>query len=441
MKPRSARRSSSINNGSSLDNLRTFLCGIACGILLVQTYWSGYNSHIIMDMVANNRNSHLSTLPSTQSSTTQSTEATAVNEKAKAIDTKNIIPTFHQRTIGWTDWPAIAHMEIGHPLVTKGDSFFHHARDYYFSKTTSHIRKHNPQHPLEGTLLDEFLDVYAQRPDPVNMCGIRINHAMALYLAVKVLQPTLVVESGVNAGVSTYFIRKASQTTKIFAIDPLDEPLCNQGKRWIDQVGVSQNLTTYYTGKANFVDLFDLDWKGMIARGEVDPESTLVFLDDHLHAYERTKHVFELGVKHVVIEDNYKFGEGATHKDKRSTPKQYFHDPKYRAQGQWLWNSITTYAEFPPLVPGTVDGNKERERKREGGFMAHKDKNDDIVAPMMRPDVNQDDMELYKYIAQRLALNPDMTNDRDSYLQFMNYNQICYLELATTTETTTSSTA
>ena len=55
--------------------------------------------------------------------------------------------------------------------------------------------------------MDEFIEVYKKRPDPVNMCGIRINHALALFLAVKHIQPSLVVESGVNAGVSTYFIR------------------------------------------------------------------------------------------------------------------------------------------------------------------------------------------------------------------------------------------
>ena len=180
----------------------------------------------------------------------------------------------------WDDWPAVAYEEVGHPLVTKGDSFFHHARDLFFKKSES-----------GGALMDEFLEVYKSRPDPVNLCGIRINHAMALYLAVKQLQPTLVVESGVNQGVSTYFIRAASSTTKIFAIDPLDKPICDQGDRWID----SSKLTTYYTGK-EFVDLLDLNWKWMIEQNEVNPERTLVFLDDHLHAFQRIAGVLKHGI-------------------------------------------------------------------------------------------------------------------------------------------------
>ena len=196
-------------------------------------------------------------------------------------------------TMSWKDWPAVAYKEVGHPLVMKGDTFYNHARELLLSKHDGRSIK------------DEFLDIYVNRPDTTNLCGIRINHALALFLAVKQLQPSLVVESGVNAGVSTYFIRAASNTTKIYAIDPLDEPICKQGTRWIDP----SHLTTYFTGD-KFVDLLDLDWKGMLERKEVDPESTLVFLDDHLHVYDRINAVMQYGLRHFVTEDNYKAGEG-----------------------------------------------------------------------------------------------------------------------------------
>lgn len=132
--------------------------------------------------------------------------------------------------------PAIAYEEIGKPLVYKGDTFFNHARE---------LQLYLEKQETGETLLDEFLEIYKKRPYPINVCGIRINHAMALYLAVKYLKPTLVIESGVNQGVSTYFIRAASKTTKIFAIDPEEKPICKQGQRWID----SSTLTVNYTGK------------------------------------------------------------------------------------------------------------------------------------------------------------------------------------------------
>lgn len=202
-------------------------------------------------------------------------------------------------TIKWHDWPAIAYAQPGNPLVFKGNSFFLQARELYL-QTNQNGR----------TLLDEFLKVYKNRPDPVNMCGIRINHALALFLAVKIINPTLVVESGVNAGVSTYFIRSASPSTRIYAIDPEEKPICGQGARWIDHEGIRNKLTINYTGKQNFKDMLDLDWAGMIRRKEIDPDTTLVFLDDHLHSLKRIAALMKVGIRHVLVEDNYKYGKG-----------------------------------------------------------------------------------------------------------------------------------
>ena len=220
------------------------------------------------------------------------------DEKKKFPDPVPSAFTSNTDTVQWEDWPATAYKEVGHPLVTKGDSFYNHARDLFYAKND------NGQ-----TLLDEFLEVYKNRPDKVNLCGIRINHAMALYLAVKIIQPTLVVESGVNAGVSTYFIRAASPTTRIFAIDPLAQPICGQGVRWIDDGPESKDLTINYTGD-NFVDLMDLDWKEMIKKGDVDPDKTIVFIDDHLNTLKRIAGVMKHGIRHVLVEDNYKIHEG-----------------------------------------------------------------------------------------------------------------------------------
>ena len=220
-------------------------------------------------------------------------DAAAVGEMTKETNTN-----MNTNTRTWDNWPAVAHEETGHSLVTKGDSFFHHARDHYF--------QNNPN--TGQTLMDEFVKIYKNRPDQVNLCGIRINHALALFLAVKQIQPSLVIESGVNAGQSTYFIRAASPTTKIFAIDPLENPICGQLERWMD-TDTTPGKTTYYTG-ANFIDLMDIDYKGMIARKEIDPDKTLVFIDDHLHTFKRIAGVMKVGFRHIVVEDNYKLKEG-----------------------------------------------------------------------------------------------------------------------------------
>ena len=59
--------------------------------------------------------------------------------------------------------------------------------------------------------------------------------------------------------------------------------------------------------------------------------------------------------------------------------------------------------------------------------MAASDDNKDIVPPLMQPDIDDDDLAIYKDIAKELELDYTLA-DNDSYMQFMNYNQICYLE-------------
>jgi hypothetical protein len=66
--------------------------------------------------------------------------------------------------------------------------------------------------------------------------------------------------------------------------------------------------------------------------------------------------------------------------------------------------------------------------KKEGGFMVAADDNLDIVGPILRPDLDDDDMKIFKNVAKALDLDPSMV-ERNSYMQFMNYNQICYLNL------------
>jgi hypothetical protein len=78
----------------------------------------------------------------------------------------------------------------------------------------------------------------------------------------------------------------------------------------------------------------------------------------------------------------------------------------------------------PPIVANAFAGK----RKTAGGFMVASDKNDDIVHPILRPDLSKDDKKLYKDIAKDLGFNHTLT-DNKSYVQFMNYNQICHLEL------------
>lgn len=66
--------------------------------------------------------------------------------------------------------------------------------------------------------------------------------------------------------------------------------------------------------------------------------------------------------------------------------------------------------------------------------MVSADDNHDIVSPMLRPDLDAQDKYVYESICQDLGFDPSLKDDA-SYMQFMNYNQICYLELIPTANT------
>jgi hypothetical protein len=114
--------------------------------------------------------------------------------------------------------------------------------------------------------------------------------------------------------------------------------------------------------------------------------------------------------------------------DKISTPKQMFYGKMWEKEGNWLLNNLVAYAEFPPIVPPIMASASTQPRKKAGGFMHAADDNKDIVHPMLRPDLSQDDMKTYTEIATAFGIDPTL-KDKNSYMQFMNYNQICHLEL------------
>ena len=60
--------------------------------------------------------------------------------------------------------------------------------------------------------------------------------------------------------------------------------------------------------------------------------------------------------------------------------------------------------------------------------MVAADTNTDIVHPMLRPDLSGADKKVYNDIVTSLGFDPTLKDDQ-SYMQFMNYNQICHLEL------------
>ena len=144
-------------------------------------------------------------------------------------------------------------------------------------------------------MLPSFLQLYKTRPIRNNQGGMRLDHSFALYYTLQHVSPTpkTVIESGAFKGHGTWLIRQALPQARIISLDP------NPPLKQLEGI-------EYLVGK-DWVDLAKVDWK---SRG-VDPETTVVFIDDHQSAYRRA--LLELkpqGFRRFMIDDNYPFGTG-----------------------------------------------------------------------------------------------------------------------------------
>ena len=327
------------------------------------------------------------------------------------------------------NWPAVRH----HTLLRSTPFLAHSTTDEvpenFLPAKLFHLgRPFIADRSLMKTNIKEFVKVYKVRPERDNVCGIRFNHAYALWLAVRVLQPRMIIESGVNSGISSWFIRQASNSTVLVSIDPLSAPICGQPVRWLDEIGVQDR----YLGPEKFVDFMKIDWDAKMREHGVTPGQVLVYIDDHLPFFPRVSTMLKFGFRHVILEDNYKLGHGATPGDRWATPKQLFNGgvggraTQSKADALWLMDNLVAYAEFPPLVSGLLAPSSHKP-KPQGGFLTSEDDPNDYEEPILRPELSQDDKEFLQYIATELELD-ETFQDELSYTQLMNYVHIAYME-------------
>jgi len=152
----------------------------------------------------------------------------------------------------------------------------------------------------------------------------------------------VVVESGVNTGATTYFIRAAAPGARIIAIDPMDRPLCLNQTRWVDRSG----HTTYLVG-GNFVDFGSVSWDQLSpALPPGWAANALAFFDDHTPHFDRLAQLQKVGILSALFEDNYLPGMGDL--KRRSDPTNAAPDADGTIQG----NPATGFKPRPDLGLG-----------------------------------------------------------------------------------------
>ena len=146
------------------------------------------------------------------------------------------------------------------------------------------VLKDSPFFTNRDELIDKFkifLDIYKNRPFKKNEGGMRLSHCFALYMILKKINPTLIIESGVLRGQGTWFFEQICPDAEIICIDIYPQKRIYTSKK-----------AKYYSKDFNF-----LDWSNI-------PHNTLAFFDDHQNEIDRMIYSKWFGIKHIVFEDN-----------------------------------------------------------------------------------------------------------------------------------------
>jgi hypothetical protein len=192
----------------------------------------------------------------------------------------------------------------------------------------------------------EFLDLYKTRPIKDNAGGMRWSQSFNFYCALKELQPTLVVESGIWKGHSTWIIKNAVPNADIMSFD-IDLSLIEykfDGVQYLEQ------------------DINTVDWNEFFKDyPEKTSEKTVLFLDDHQNFSERLDFFEEAPFMHIIFEDNYPKDQGDIDSPKKiievDVGEKYKIDKPYNRYyvemtqelKDKFYKRLDTYIELPPL--------------------------------------------------------------------------------------------
>ena len=135
--------------------------------------------------------------------------------------------------------------------------------------------------------LKEFIQLYERRPIKNNKGGMGFNNMFFFFLVLTKKKPSLVIESGVFKGQSTWLIENTLPKSDIISID----------------IDLSQRE---YISKKSRYSAIDFKFQDL----SKIPDDTLVFFDDHVNHLERLIETKFFNIKNIIFEDNYSNNKG-----------------------------------------------------------------------------------------------------------------------------------
>lgn len=143
-----------------------------------------------------------------------------------------------------------------------------------------------------AAIVADFLELYPRRPIRGNTSGSGFNNCFWIYLTVRLLEPELIVESGVWKGQTSWLMHQACPSATIHSFD------------------INLSRLAY---KADAISFHEMDWMRFDI-GPVDPAKSLCFFDCHVNQARRIREAYDRGFRTLLFDDNppihklYSFG-------------------------------------------------------------------------------------------------------------------------------------
>ena len=168
--------------------------------------------------------------------------------------------------------------------------------------------------------LREFLEVYEQRPIDDNAGGVSEVGGFTLWYILKRLEPELVVEVGVWKGQTSWLIEMARPGAELICFDP------------------NRKIRVYESDSAAY-PVGDFAAHRLEVK---DPQTAVVFFDDHQDAVKRLCQARRKGFVHLIFDDNYPVGAGSHRSLSQALARS-------DGTSEYLETVIDTHCVFPPL--------------------------------------------------------------------------------------------
>lgn len=200
-------------------------------------------------------------------------------------------------------------------------------------RATSPIPSYTKATSIE--IITDFFRIYTSRKLTDNTHGSGFHNSFWLYYLSRMIDPTLIVESGVWKGHSSWLMATACPEADQYGFD------------------ISLNKLEYPDLNAQ---MFEQDWQ-TFSFPSFDPERSLIFFDCHINHAQRLIEAKAKGFKHILFDDNPPLHKIFSHVPGIPTAAMlHSGEGSDLTELSWVWNG-KSYSE--PIDPGQFHQAKE----------------------------------------------------------------------------------